>query len=210
LPSLMMELSNPVGEPPPRRIWPLRLGIALLGLSILYRALQYGRAVPGRPLSSDQRYFPGQTDSGVPQGLSTALEAMGEPSLWKISRCGRDAVYRFLCVPSSIGRAFAVRITKTGDGAELRVIELADELGSQSNRVKTEQKVSLSLLQWADLDTLAERSGFWGMASRDDRIISDGTALIVEGVWVALYHGVHRQSPPPGPYRSLCLWSIND
>jgi hypothetical protein len=46
------------------------------------------------------------------------------------------------------------------------------------------------------------------MPSQDDRMISDGTAPIVEGVRGGLYHGVHRQSPPPGPYRSLCCYVL--
>jgi len=88
------------------------------------------------------------------------------------------------------------------------MIELDDESGSQTNPVRAERRVSLSLAQWADLDNLAERAGFWGMPSRGDRVISDGTALIVEGVRGGLYHGVHRQSPPPGPYLRLCCYLL--
>ena len=160
--------------------------------------------VPGLPYFSDQPYFPDHIDDGIPARYSAAVfEAMEEPSLWKISQRGRDAAYRFLCVPS-FGRPFAVRITRTGDGAELRMIELSEESGSHPYRVTAERKVALSLEQWADLDSRAERAGFWAMPSQDDRVISDGTALIVEGVRGGVYHGVHRQSPPPGPYRRLC------
>jgi hypothetical protein len=186
-----------------------RLSIVCLLLLLLYLALSYRRVVPGRIFSSDQPYFPDVPGSGIPVGYSAALEAMDEPSLWKISQRGRDAVYRFLRVPSSIGRPLAVRITRTGDGAELLMIELDGELTSQtSNRARTERKVLLSLAQWSDVDSLAERAGFWELPTPDNRVISDGTALIVEAVRGGLYHVVHRQSPPPGPYRSLCRYLL--
>jgi hypothetical protein len=36
------------------------------------------------------------------------------------------------------------------------------------------------------------------------RVISEGTAMIVEGVRGSEYHVVHRQWPPPGPFQHLC------
>jgi hypothetical protein len=166
------------------------------------------RRVPSRPYFSDQAFFSDHADDGIPAVYSAALVAMGEPSLWRTSRRERAAAYRFLCVHSQVGRSYAVRITRTGNGAELRMIELEEESGSQTKSIRAERRVLLSLAQWADLDNLAERAGFWGMPSRDDRVISDGTALIVEGVRGGLYRGVHRQSPPPGPYLRLCCYLL--
>jgi hypothetical protein len=186
-------------------------GAVLLGILLLvywYLNPPYWRTIPFRPYFPDQSYFSDHADNGIPVGYSAALVAMGEPSLWRISRHERGAAYRFLRVPSSVGRSYAVRITRTGNGAELRMIELEEESGSQTKPARAEKRVSLSLAQWADLDNLAERARFWEMPSLDDRAISDGTALIVEGVRGGLYHGVHRQSPPPGPYLRLCCYLL--
>jgi hypothetical protein len=185
------------------------LGVVFFILLLVYLILSNWRVNSGLAGFVDRPYFP--EDSGIGTRVGSAgpvLESMGEPSLWKLSQRGRDAAYRFLCVPSMIGRPFAVRITRAGDGAELRIIELDKEADSRTNRLRTERKLTLSLAQWADLDSFAERAGFWAMPTQDDRVISDGTAMIVEGVRGGLYHGVHRQSPPPGPYQRLCYYVL--
>ena len=204
MPSLFRRAVKPAARSPQ---WRALATLVTLLLLLSYLMLRYWRVVPDLPSLLDHPYFPGGTDNGIPGYCANELEAMGEPSLWKLSRRGRGAAYRFLCVPS-FSRSYAVRVTKSHDGAELRMVELVDESGSRTNQVKAERKFSLSLGQWADLDALAEKAGFWGMPAADVSVICDGAALVVEGVRDGRYLGVHRQSPPPGPYRRLCLYLL--
>jgi hypothetical protein len=212
LPSFLQRTTNSADGAPTRHLRPnraLRLTIALLVSLCVCLVLLNWRLAPGLARYDDRPYFPDDTAMGTRVAYAApVLESMGEPSLWRLSQRGQDAAYRFLCVPSLIGRPLAVRITRKGDGAELRMIELDNHADSRTDRVRTERKLTLSLAQWADLDSLAERAGFWAMPSQDNRVISDGTAMIVEGVRGGLYHGVHRQSPPPGPYRRLCYYVL--
>ncbi len=176
-----------------------------LALAIgVWSCLNRGSAPPRPPLT-DHPYFPDRPGYEAIGLGSAALGTMGEPSLWKHSRADRHAAaFRLLCVPSSSG-SFAVRIVRTGTGADVRAVKVAGSSDSSTDRIQSEKILHLTPAQWDDLDALADRCGFWDTAPRDERVISDGTAVIVEGVREGRYHAVHRQSPDSGPYRRLCI-----
>jgi hypothetical protein len=132
LSSLFLRSSKLAGESPAQGVRAKRvigLGVVFFILLLVYLILSNWRVNSGLAGFVDRPYFPEDAGIGRRGGYaSPVLESMGEPSLWKLSQRGRDAAYRFLCVPSMIGRPFAVRITRAADGAELRIIELDKEI----------------------------------------------------------------------------------
>ena len=140
----------------------------------------------------------------VRKWYSGHLLAMGEPSLWKLSRSHRNAaVYRLLWLPS-FHHSVGVRIDRTPEGAKLHVTVLDGQGGYDPGLVAIERNVMLAEDEWKNLNDYLEKAGFWAMPTRlenDDGC--DGDQLVVEGVSAGRYHVVDRWMPEPA-YEKLC------
>jgi hypothetical protein len=132
------------------------------------------------------------------------LRAMGEPSLWQLSRNSKDAiVYRLLWLPS-FHHSICVRIDRTPGGPKLHATVLDGQGGYEPGLVAIERNIVLPEEEWKTLNQLLERAGFWTMPTRlADDGGCDGDQLIVEGVSEGTYHLVDRWMPEPA-YLDLC------
>ena len=105
------------------------------------------------------------------------LAAMGEPSLWQLSKRDRDArVYRVLKLPS-FSPALGSRLVVQSDGSgKAEITELDGHGGFEPG--KPMRKLSRHLVpdQVGDLNALFDQSGFW-----TDRIATDGGAGCTDG-----------------------------
>ncbi len=156
----------------------------------------------------DFPYFPAELENGVLDGYEDELAAFDEPSLFKLSKKSNAAAYRY-SRGYPFGGGFAVRVTKTAEGAELRLAEINNR--ERPWVISRVEAVSLTATDWANLDALAEETGFWTMATPDDsvRILSDGKPCMMEGAENGRYHVVVRSSPNPGAYTRLCNFTLS-
>lgn len=173
-------------------------------------AMLIGMAVASEP------YFPelvfsqrkAANDSRV-EWYSEHLRAMGEPSMWKLSRDDLGSTgYRFLWLPTE-GHPVAVRIVKAREGAVLKLVQLNGAGGFSPGKVAINKEVALSNQQWEGLTAFVSRARFWEMPIVDKRIGRDGEQLIVEGVKGGKYHVVDRWSPESGDFRKLCRHMVD-
>jgi hypothetical protein len=156
------------------------------------------------------RFFPPQQKDG-PGGISEFrnkwyskhVAAMGEPSLWGLSRDDHGAeAYRYLALPS-FDHPIGVRITRRGTGAALRVVVLSGAGGYKPGHVAIDRTLSLDAGQWAELQEQIEAANFWSLPTKEPKDSgNDGTQFIVEGVRAGRYHVVDRWEPDPS-YKKL-------
>ncbi len=177
-------------------------GIAVITAfaSSSYSARQPARFFPDSAL--DERK---DLSDFVVKWYSEHLDAMDEPSLWKLSQRDRDAtVYRLLWLPS-FHHPVCVRIARTAEGARLRARVLDGKGGYEPGRVAVDRNIALADEEWMTLDRHLEQAEFWAMTTRsaDDGGVEDGAQLIVEGIKGGTYHVVDRQMPDPA-YNKLC------
>ena len=140
---------------------------------------------------------------------SKHLVAMGEPSLWMLSRSLDNAtIYRLLWLPT-FHHPVCVRIERTPGGARLHATVLDGQGGYDPGLVAIERNILLAEEEWDDLNQHLERAGFWAMpASREDDGGCDGEQLIVEGLKGGSYHLVDRWMPEPA-YEKLCRYMLD-
>ena len=132
------------------------------------------------------------------------LRAMGEPSLWQVSRNIKDkTVYRLLWLPS-FHHSICVRIDRTPAGPKLHATVLDGAGGYKPGLVAIERNIVLPEDEWKTLNQLLEQAGFWTMPTRlAEDGGCDGDQLIIEGVSGGTYHLVDRWMPEPA-YLELC------
>ena len=124
--SLVPRLAKPTEERPLRRCRMKWAVCALVFLLVVWWFMP-----PVHRIGPDLSDLSFAVDGDIPDYCARELGAMAEPSLLKLA--GRDknaAAYRFLCVPS-FDSSFAVRATRTARGAELRLVELSLESGTE-------------------------------------------------------------------------------
>jgi hypothetical protein len=188
-----------------------RLGAASV---VVLATLLMGPAPPG------ERYFPdGVFDSEDKEEndfldtlYSAHLRAMGEPSLWALSRKDHAAtVYRLLWVPSFHHR-IAVRVVKSGGSYTAHAVELDGKGGLEPGKVLVKKAVKLTGDQWTRLLVYLERSRYWKMPTGvkmtlETGLTLDGDNLVCEGVEGGKYHVVDRVDADPN-YEKLCLYML--
>jgi hypothetical protein len=173
------------------------------------------------PAPPGERYFPdGVFDSddkeendSRDQLYSAHLRAMGETSLWALSKGDRTATaYRLLWVPS-FHHPISVRVTRSGVVFTAHAVELDNEGGLKPGRVAAERRVKLTEDQWTWLLVYLERSGFWKMPTSvkmtlETGLVLDGDSLVCEGVEAGKYHVVDRLDADPA-YEKLCWYMLS-
>ena len=105
------------------------------------------------------------------------LAAMGEPSLWQLSKRDRDArVYRVLKLPS-FSPALGSRLVVQSDGSgNVQITELDGNGGLEPGKPMRKLSRHLDPDQVRDLNALFDLSGFW-----TDRIATDGGLACLDG-----------------------------
>lgn len=168
--------------------------------------------------AEDEAYFPDlvfekekdDNDFSV-EWYSQHLKAMKEPSLWRLSQKDRSAtVYRFLWLPT-FDHPVSVRIIKSTDSIEARVVKLGGMGGYQPGKIAVRKRTKLSKEQWEEFKRRLDKSKFWTLPTKDqEEFGNDGDQLIVEGVKGGKYHIVDRWSPDSGAYFELCQSMLLD
>lgn len=164
----------------------------------------------------DDPYFPpGVFDPGDKEendsraeDYAPYLRAMGEPSLWKLSKSKHPVTsYRLLWHPS-FHSPISVRIVSDGKTTVLHLVKLEPDRRAQPGKVTSTLKKTLSEDDWTWLLVHLERTRFWKMRTSlewdpNSGLILDGDDLLVEGVERGKYHVVERDDPEP-EYEKLC------
>ena len=129
------------------------------------------------------------------------LRAMGEPSLWQLSKSDRSArIYRMLELPA-LSAGSGARVVIQADGsAILYVTELEIAFDGKASKPKEKRVVNLEPLRVRALEALFARSGFWGnrigMTERADgkpvHVCLDGIQYVVEALTAGNYKFVTR------------------
>jgi hypothetical protein len=166
---------------------------------------------------ADDAYFPSRVfDRDAEIGRLDAdhygghLQAMGEPSLWKLAQEGRrPTVYRLLYLPTFY-RPISVRVEKAGESGKLRAVQFDGKGGFEPGKVAFEKARNLTRSEWQQLQVGLERAKFWTMptsveAGPADGITVDGDHMILEGTDGGRYHVVDRDEPGEEAYEKLCL-----
>jgi hypothetical protein len=157
------------------------------------------------PISAQIQYFPDgalagdkQQDDFLVQWYSKHLQAMGEPSLWELSKDSAANIYRFVYL-RTFDPPIVVRLSVQKDGSGMLITKITSGKGGYepghllTNRTSCldAQKVS-----WF-LDRMNELS-FWERPSyiENPSVMGvDGAHWIMEGVHGGKYHAVDRWSP---------------
>ncbi len=162
-------------------------------------------------LDADDYYFAkGALDPGRPKidGLlrnwySKYLRAMLEPSL----SCGTRPdgyAYRFLWL-RSFHHPIAMRIEKNGPAVTFNAVELDGTGGNAPGGIVKSVQRELSSAEQSEFLAKLARVDFWNLRKNEARFGVDGAQWLLEGAENGQYRVVERWSPPPGPYRDVCL-----
>lgn len=123
--------------------------------------------------------------------FSEQLRAMGEKSLWRLSKDKPGArAYRFLVLPS-FAPARAANLAVQADGSATGYVTVLTGAGASApGRVKERTRFMVQPKQVRALDALFEQGGFWssriGVLERTDRVETqhcyDGVRYVLEAV----------------------------
>ena len=155
------------------------------------------------------KYFPNnvlgknqETNNLMVSYYSFCLSAMGEPSVWEMSRNRESHVYRFLRLPTFGSPAVVVRLSVEKDGTAQLISNVTGHCILSIPTGPSEKKTKhLTKEQTNTFLGIVEKTDFWNDPPLDDRIGLDGEHWIVEGVRNGRYHLVDRWSPEKG----VCL-----
>jgi len=161
---------------------------------------------PEKSLDTDNR-----GDSFKAQWYSRHLQALGEPSLFELSRDSSVESYRFLWL-RSFHHPIAIRITRQLDGSFQIIAKMADGAGGYAlGKVTMHTVRTLTSDEAQKFLSCVERSGFWNAPNPvDDQRGADGSQWIIEAVKGGKYHVIDRWSPHKGPARDLGLVMVFD
>lgn len=158
--------------------------------------------------TGDETYFPRGTfpkdypgaDEKRRQWYSATLARLNEPSL----SCGADPAetYRLIWL-HSLAHPVVIRITRTGEEAELDAFQLSGVGAGDPGVLLYRAQRRLSAVDWGRLRTALEQSHFWSLDTSGNMYGVHGEQWIVEGRRNGSYHIVDRWSPPRGTYRDL-------
>jgi hypothetical protein len=161
------------------------------------------------PYFPESVFFPGDKDlnSIVADHLVGQLKALGEPSLWKVSRTDRRATdYRFLWLAMN-EHPICVRVSQSGGTISLHAARHDGSPGLQTGRVTVDRSVKLSAAQWERLVGMLEKTRFWTAPAevKESRGIADGDKIVIDGVKEGRYHVIDRQgSTTREAYKAFC------
>lgn len=175
----------------------IRLAVAGILLSV----------VTGSHALADQQFTPPDIWSDEREArlfedwIGGELRAMGEPSLWQMSKSDKSArIYRMLELPALSAGGGARVVIRADGSATIHVtrLELADDAGAR--KPKEKRVVSLTSVQTRALEAHFARSGFWGnrigMTERADgkpvHVCLDGVQYVVEALKAGSYKFVTR------------------
>lgn len=153
--------------------------------------------------STSGPYFPDLVFTAWPekheflsQWYGRNLEAMREPSLWKLAESGDDdLVFRLSHLPP-YGHPFSIRVVKSGETITLKAIELDGNVGYEPGAISINRTLRLAPHHWDGLVRRLEKVGYWGMPTRAGDEGSDKRPeLVLEGVSPGRYHVVIRDNP---------------
>jgi MFS family permease len=190
------------------RVAPVRSMAVMTAVALLTAYVASSDFFPRSPPFFPDMVFGGNKDDSdfITRWYSEHLAAMGEPSLWMLSRRDSDAtIYRLLWLPT-FDHPVLVRIERTREGAKLRATVLNGMGGYAPGQIAIDRTVSLGADQFGDLNCNVEQAAFWDMLTEPGELGTlgmDGDQLIIEGVTAGKYHVVDRWDTGPA-YTKLC------
>ncbi|WP_406694099.1 hypothetical protein V5E97_23925 [Singulisphaera sp. Ch08] len=121
------------------------------------------------------------------------LEAMREPSLWKVAESGDDdLIYRMSRLPL-YGHPFSIRVVKSGETITLTLVELDGNVGYEPGAISIHRTLRLAPHHWDGLIRRLEQVGYWETPTCVGNAVSDKRPeLVIEGVSPGRYHVVIR------------------
>jgi hypothetical protein len=138
---------------------------------------------------------------------SVPLEAMKEPSLWKLSQKDQAIVsYRFLWRATGM-HPTCIRLTRTGETFTLHVARHDGPPGLIAGKLTVNKDVKLSVQQGQQLVALLQNTRFWTapVSVKESNGISDGDAILIEGVKEGKYQVIDRAGSTMGEsYKAFC------
>ena len=162
-------------------------------------------------LAAQTHYFPPKTfdndpkmDRFVSDWYSGQLKALGEPSLWELSRDPAIESYRFLW-PRTFHHPIAVRVDVNADGSATLTTKVTGGAGGYDpGKLIVNTNGPLINEDARSLVAQIDASGFWQrLGSLDDQSGTDGSEWVVEAAVHGRYHLAHQWSPASGPIRDL-------
>jgi hypothetical protein len=184
-------------------------GTVLLLLLVVLLARRYS-AVPPGPYFPDLVFSPVKRKHEARAGwYGKHLEAMGEPSLWRLAESGRgEEVFRLLWIPIQ-GRPATVRITKSGESLTLTTVVIDNHNGEEPGSVAIRTEEALDPGEWEQFLELVDNANFWDFTTTPQPVEEpwDRRQLhaIIEAVSPGRYHVVDRSVlPNDGMFEVLC------
>jgi hypothetical protein len=184
-------------EPPVRQrlvsrggmTWAMVLSGVLILISSPILARTHAPYFPDMAFEDDKKI-----DAFLNDEYGRHLEAMGEPSLWRLSHKDKKVeAYRFLRLHPK-QHPICVRVEKTGDSVNLRLVVLDGVWVDSPGLIAVDKSLSLTKSQWDELVRRAEQCGLWALG-KDDRASvehTDNNRVLVEGLKGGHYHAVAR------------------
>jgi hypothetical protein len=152
-----------------------------------------------RSIAPDSYFPPGVLDcDGFTSGwYSKCLRALGEPSLWALSRSDpRAEVYRFLWL-RSFHRPVSIRLVLNSDRTASLTSKITSEAGGlEPGTLIHNETIPVGPHQVWLFSAQFLQSHFWDLPARERPGGADGAGWILEAVADGRYHIVDRWSPP--------------
>jgi hypothetical protein len=137
------------------------------------------------------------------------LRAMGEPSLWELSKDTSTESYRFLWL-RTFHHPVSARWKVARDGsAQLVVKVLSGQGGYEPGHLVHNRTTKVSREGVVHFLELLQKADFWNARTEEemDNVVRlDGAQWIIEAVREGQYHVVDQWSPDSGPFRSAALF----
>lgn len=153
-----------------------------------------------------------QSDELLTEWYAKHLKALGEPSLWELSRSDTQArVYRFLWL-RSFHRPVAIRVIINSDLTAVAYVKVANGMGGyEPGPLVRNQRLPVGKHGSALLLSRIIETRFWDLPSRGEPGGTDGAQWIVEGVTDGKYQVLDRWSPADAdPIHALGMTFLTD
>jgi hypothetical protein len=167
----------------------------------------------GGSLRAQTQYFPphvfcraGETEH-CERWYVPHLHAMGEPSLWELSKSQSAESYRFLWL-RTFNRPVSARLTIAKDGSgNLSIKVLSGSGGYAPGHLTQDRSIKVAKDSVDYFLQLLAKAEFWSAPTEQENGVGcDGAQWIIEGAKAGQYHVVDRWSPEEGPYRKAALF----
>jgi hypothetical protein len=153
--------------------------------------------------SSDTYFFPkgifskdrADIDEFVRCWYSLQLTAMGEPSLSR-NAFADEISYRFLWL-RTFHPPIAIRISLSGDRAQLTAVQLSGAGGYEPGTVVRRQSLTLTSQEWSRFNDALNSARFWTAPTTVEHSGLDSAEWVIEGRRQNTYHVIDRWSPKP-------------